>query len=137
MLQEGLSSNPYMSMRLDFGLFFMEWSHIFLQDFVNRFAVCLLHLSGVTNSVRFILGNHFGQEVINYLHDFAGCEMIHNTASAYARLRSILKEYDLEESVEKALPPSTKIGFLGVLFNTYSISSERLEEITDLVKIWL
>ena len=95
----------------------------------------------VTNAVRFILVNHFGQEVINYLDDFAGCEDVHNACLAYDRLGWVLKECGLEESVEKASPPSTKMVFLGVLFNTedltLSITPERLNEISGLVKFWL
>ena len=58
----------------------------------------------VTNAVSYICDFHYGLQVINYLDDFAGC----NTTE-YDTLGQVLKECGLEESVEKAIPPSTSM----------------------------
>ena len=47
----------------------------------------------------------------------------------------------INESVEKACPPSTIMTFIGILFNTekmtIEITTERHAEIKELLKIWL
>ena len=47
----------------------------------------------------------------------------------------------IEESKEKACPPSTKMVFIGVLFDTHdltlSVTAERVLEILELVDSWL
>ena len=60
---------------------------------------------------------------------------------AYDELGNLLNSCGLEESEDKATPPSTKMVFIGVLFNTtdmtLSVTPERVQEILDLVEIWL
>ena len=59
----------------------------------------------------------------------------------YDELGNLLNSCGLEESKDKATPPSTKMVFIGVLFNTtdmtLSVTPERVQEILDLVEIWL
>ena len=47
----------------------------------------------------------------------------------------------IEESMEKATPPSTKMVLIGIVFDTdnvtISIDENRLSEIIDLVTVWL
>ena len=45
----------------------------------------------VTNAVRVIMVNHFGQEVINYLDYFAGCELVADASVGYERLGWVLQ----------------------------------------------
>ena len=60
---------------------------------------------------------------------------------AYETLGQVLEDCGLEESVTKAVPPSTPMVFLGILVDTVSctlsITRERLEEISVLVEEWL
>ena len=53
----------------------------------------------------------------------------------------MLKKCGFDEAVEKASPPSKVMSFLGVLFNTETmtmgITPERLSEIRHLIKSWL
>jgi hypothetical protein len=63
-------------------------------------------------------------------------------STEYDTLGQVLKECGLEESVEKAIPPSTSMGFfLGILVDTesctLSITKERLDESASLVEDWL
>ncbi|CAG2198093.1 unnamed protein product [Mytilus edulis] len=71
----------------------------------------------------------------------AGCDVQEKAFDAYAILGEVLDNCGLEESVEKAAPPSTSMVFLGILFDTVSctlsITKDRLEEILGLVKSWL
>ena len=94
----------------------------------------------VTNAISFIM-LQVGIAILNYLDDFAGAEKRENANFAYLCLGSVLKKCGFEESLEKASPPSQIMSFLGVLFNTITmtmeITPERLTEIRNLVKTWL
>ena len=63
----------------------------------------------VTNAVSYICDFHYGLQVINYLDDFAGCNTPDKASREYDILGQVLKECGLEESVEKAIPPSTSM----------------------------
>ena len=72
-------------------------------------------------------------EILNYLDDLAGCETVDKSNFAFEYLGNLLKECGIEESVEKASPPCTKMMFIGILFDTenmtISIDKNRLDEI--------
>lgn len=94
----------------------------------------------VTNSITymcFILGIL----IINYLDDLAGADSVEKAQKSYFELGKILENCGLEEAAEKACPPNTVMIFLGILFNTDSltlkVTPERLEEILNLVSKWL
>ena len=67
----------------------------------------------VTNAVAFMMFQ-VGVAVLNYLDDLAGVEKKENADFAYQVLGEILKRCGLEESEEKASPPSQIMVFLGV-----------------------
>ena len=75
-----------------------------------------------------------------YMDDFAGCENGQRAFIAFETLGKLLAELGVQESVDKASSPSTKMRFLGVEFDTVSmamrIDSDKLKEITTLSKIW-
>ena len=60
---------------------------------------------------------------------------------AYEELGNLLKSCVIEESKDKACPPSTKMVFMEVLFNTegmtLSVTPDRVQEILDSVNFWL
>lgn len=94
----------------------------------------------VTNALSFIM-LQIGIAVLNYLDDFAGAEKRENAIFAYQCLGSVLQKCGFEEALDKASPPSEIMSFLGVLFNTITmtmeITPERLIEIRNLVRSWL
>ena len=75
-----------------------------------------------------------------YMDDFAGCESGRRAMAAFQALGRLLEELGVQESVPKACPPSTRMKFLGVLFDTISMSMRidqgKLEEIASLSKMW-
>ena len=77
---------------------------------------------------------------IVYMDDFAGCEMGFRATEAFDALGQLLQELGVQESVDKASKPSTKMKFLGVEFDTISmcmrIDEKKLQEITMLSKSW-
>ncbi|XP_053388259.1 uncharacterized protein LOC128551431 [Mercenaria mercenaria] len=82
-----------------------------------------------------------GIAVLNYLDDLAGVERREHAEFAYLTLGKVLKNAGIEEAEKKSSPPSEIMSFLGVLFNTLSmtmeITPERLNEIKKLIALWL
>lgn len=83
----------------------------------------------------------FGFPVLNYLDDFAGAEKGDNAKLAFLLLRSLFEKSGIEEALDKACAPTEIMVFLGVLFNTITmtmeITPERLKEILLLLDTWL
>ena len=83
----------------------------------------------LTSAVSFIharLGLEKTQQlfnILNYADDFAGAEANFDTAQlSFEILGQLLSELGLIESVSKACPPSTTMVYLGVKFNTVTMS---------------
>ena len=77
----------------------------------------------VTNAIAFIM-LQIGIAILNYLDDLAGVENKSNAHFAYYCLGEVLAKCGLVESVDKASPPSEIMVFLGVLFNTITMTVE-------------
>ena len=94
----------------------------------------------VTTAIKYIC-HICGVSIENYLDDLAGAEKPEKAWQSYNELKYILDFCGLEESVEKACPPATRMIFIGVLFDAVSLSlfvtEERLAEIKVLVLNWL
>ena len=71
---------------------------------------------------------------------FAGCEIGAKATEAFEALGKLLDELGIEESVDKACKPSTQMKFLGVEFDSITMSMRvdegKRQEITTLVKKW-
>ena len=94
----------------------------------------------VTNAISFIMVQ-FGIAILNYLDDLAGAERRENAEFAYICLGTVLQKCGIEEAIDKASPPSEIMTFLGVLFNSITMTVEitpgRLLEIKTLIREWL
>ena len=79
---------------------------------------------------------------VNYSDDMAGCESSkHKADASFLAMGNLLAELGLVESKEKACTPSTVMTFLGVSFNTesmtMSVPPEKLEEIRSDLAVWM
>ena len=78
---------------------------------------------------------------MNYLDDLASAEKPEHAEFAYKTLQSVLRKCGIEEAKNKACPPSTIMAFIGVLFNTETmtieVTPERLNELRLLLREWL
>ena len=67
------------------------------------------------------------------LDDFGGAEYANRAVAAFNNLGWVLEHCGLEEAHEKAVPPSTKMDWLGVCFDTIewtmSIKPGKLQEL--------
>ena len=79
--------------------------------------------------------------LLNYVDDFVGAELKRSIWQAYWALSSILTELGVETSEEKIVPPTTRLEFLGITFDshkmTMEISEEKLLEIKAELNTWL
>ena len=57
--------------------------------------------------------------ILNYSDDYAGCEVTFDSAElSFSSLSTLLSELGLQESVDKAVAPSTTMTYLGVEFDS-------------------
>ena len=93
-----------------------------------------------TNSISFIC-NTSDISIVNYLDDFAGADTVEKARKSFVKLGNILCFCGLDESLHKAFGPSVEMCFVGVLFNTETltlkITPKRLNKILSLLRLWL
>ncbi|KAI8498001.1 hypothetical protein Bbelb_239450 [Branchiostoma belcheri] len=74
-------------------------------------------------------------------HDFGGAEYPQVAMEAFNSLQGTLHSLGLEESVEKAVEPTTCMTFLGIEFDTVAMVKRvpqfRLEEVRLLIEAWI
>ena len=58
---------------------------------------------------------------LNYCDDLAGCEECTTADLSFKLIGELLQKLGLEESCDKATPPSTRMDYLGVTFDTLSL----------------
>ena len=93
----------------------------------------------VTESVIHMFRNE-GYEGIVYLDDFAGVDSPSRCEEAFERLGELLEVLGLEESKGKADAPNTKMMFLGILFDSETMSmciaEDRIQEVRGELERW-
>ncbi|CAG2233744.1 unnamed protein product [Mytilus edulis] len=94
----------------------------------------------LTNAIAYIYRS-LGFDIINYLDDFAGVEIPELSAKAFLELQNVLASCGIEESEHKAVGPSTRMEFLGIICDsvkmTLEISIERLTDIDLILLEWV
>lgn len=79
-------------------------------------------------------------QVINYLDDFGGAESPEKAEKAFKTLGRLFQQLGVEESLEKAVGPTTRMVFLGIMLDTkkmqLEVPKDRLVEIQQLVREW-
>ena len=79
--------------------------------------------------------------LLNYVNDFVGAEHKNNIWKAYNHLSKLLKDLQVDTSQEKMVPPTTRLEFLGITFDsltmTMEISEDKMEEIKQELESWL
>ena len=94
----------------------------------------------VTNAIAYI---HHSLEyfLLNYVDDFVGAEMEDRIWAAYTALTNLLNSLRVETSKDKLIPPTTRLEFLGITFDSTSMTMEipedKLKEIKAELGTWL
>ena len=100
-------------------------------------AMCCQRL---TNAIKYIVERR-GYDLVAYLDDMVTAEDWQKAEHCYFTIRWIIKESGAEEAHSKSVPPTCTMLFLGVLFDTesltLSIDEDRLVEILSLLEDWM
>ena len=94
----------------------------------------------VTNAITYIL-KELEFFLLNYVDDFVGAETRQRIWQAYHVLTQLLEDLRVDISQEKLVPPTTRLEFLGVTFDsktmTMEISEDKMQEIKKELQGWL
>ena len=94
----------------------------------------------VTNAIAYI---HRQMQffLLNYVDDFVGAEIKQRIWQAFEALTTLLDELNVDTSSEKMVPPTTRLEFLGITFDsqhmTMEISKQKMSEIIAELNSWL
>ena len=79
--------------------------------------------------------------LLNYVDDFIGTETKEKIQAAYDTLTQLLEDLGVETAKDKIVPPTTRLEFLGITFDTETmtmdISATKLKEIKAELDTWL
>ena len=117
----------------------MEGQLLFWSCFTIRVEVCYHGLQRTTTAIAYMFKSEFNFACINYVDDFGGVEKDHTTAStALHQLANLFQRLGLESPPSKDWVPSTRMLFLGLVYDTLKMSIEvpqdKLDNITRLVR---
>ena len=94
----------------------------------------------ITNAITYI-HRSLGYFLLNYVDDFVGAELEDRVWVAYTALSNLLTNLQVETSKEKIVPPTTRLEFLGITFDTRTMTMEipedKLHEIRQELEMWL
>lgn len=127
----------------DYNLLGIMWRDSFYFDTVLPFGLrsAAFICQRVTSALSFIQIKD-GFESVNYIDDFGGAESsLERALQAFDNLKKIFQKAGVSESTEKAVPPAQIMTFLGIGFDTRSmtmfVSESRLLELKDLSFLFL
>ena len=121
-----------------------HWCDSFYFDVVLPFDLCSATLAcqRTTNAIAHIFHSSFGHDCINYIDDFGGAESTFEDASlAFSDLERLFTDLGLQSSPSKDCPPSTRMVFLGLTYDTVTLTiavpPDKLQDTADLIRSWL
>ena len=94
----------------------------------------------VTNAIAYI-HRQLEYFLLNYVDDFVGAETKNRIWQAYLALTTLLQELRVDTSKEKMVPPTMWLEFLGITFDsdtmTMEVSPQKMKEIIVELNSWL
>ena len=125
----------------DYSLIGIRWKGMFYFDTVMPMGLrsAAYVCQRLTNAVTF-LHRELGYWSINYLDDFGSAESSDKAWDSYLALNQLLTQLGIQESTGKAIPPCTRMEFLGTLVETVDmtlgITPERKTELMNELRTW-
>ena len=127
---------------IDYALLGFRWRSKYYIDTRLPFglASAAMACQRTTKAVAYMFEN-LGLPLINYLDDLASAKRtLQDAISAFYQLKQLLSDLGLQESALKAVFPTQIMIFLGVLFNsvtmTMEVTPDRLEQILSELSKW-
>lgn len=125
----------------DYPFLCYQWRGSLFADTVFPFGLrsASIACQRTTKALSYIHNKH-GYNSDVYLDDFCGADTPDRAADAFQHLQRIIHNAGFDEALDKAIAPCTQMTFLGVQFNTISmtmeVTSARLTEIKQLLQVW-
>ena len=111
-----------------------SWNGLIFFDTVFAFGLrtAAMACQRTTNCISFLFAER-GFSCTNYIDDFGGCDTPAGACDAFHQLQLLFAELGVESSPEKDSPPATSMIFLGISFDTItmtlSIPASKLQEL--------
>ena len=95
-----------------------------------------------TTAIAYIAHHHAAPDIVPYIDDFAGVAPNHKQATKnFNTLRNTLKRLGLQEAVDKASAPSTRMRWIGLDFDSENmeirIPTDKIDQVSALTQAWL
>ncbi|XP_019622994.1 PREDICTED: uncharacterized protein LOC109469050 [Branchiostoma belcheri] len=125
----------------DYHLLGFQWKGHRYADIVYPFGIRTgaLVCQRVTDAVRFIYGT-FGYACVNYLDDLGGADTPDRAPAAFDSLGHLFILLGLQEAADKAVPPTTRLVFLGRIIDsvrmTIEVTPKRLTATLEELQLW-
>ena len=66
--------------------------------------------------------------ILNYVDDFVGAETLHKVWQAFEMLTKVLRELQVDTAPDKVIAPTTRLEFLGIIFDSETMTMEVPED---------
>ena len=125
----------------DYGLFCFSWEgmYFFSLVLVMGHRVALYICQHVTSAISYI-HSRAGWFLLNYIDDFVGAELQQRAHQSYRDLGKLMQDIGAQEALHKAVSPSPRVEFLGVLFDAkkgiIEVTPDRLQELVQETGCW-
>ena len=128
----------------DYNLLGYYWNDPLYFDLVLPFGLrsATLACQRTTNAIVHIFYSIYHHQCMNYIDDFGGVVSSHDDAlAAFQELETLFNHLGLESSLEKDCPPSTRMVFLDLIYDTVTTTLEvpdnKLSRASALIRHWL
>ena len=125
----------------DYSLIGYRWRNsLFFDKSIPMGLTSAAYCAQRVSSAIVFMHRQLGYWSINYLDDFGSAEKPSDAVSSYNVMESIIRSTGLQEATEKAVPPTTRLEFLGNTIDsikmTLEVSPERKTELLKLLVQW-
>ena len=125
----------------DYPLISYRWRNlIYIDKYMPMGLTSAAYVAQRTTTAIKYIHNTLGYWSINYLDDFGSAEAVEHAWQSYILMGRILSSIGVDEASEKAVPPTTRMEFLGNILDsetmTIEVTNERKIELLDLLNRW-
>ena len=128
----------------DYNLLGFHWNDLLYFDLVLPFGLrsATLACQRNTNAIAHIFYSVYHHQYVNYINDFGGVKSSNDDApAAFQELETLFNRLGLESSPEKDCPPSTRMVYLGLIYDTVTttleVPEDKLSRASALIRHWL